>query len=133
MEGELHQVVVEILDTRLVTNGWVGVLTAPRPVARILTRDAVHVVETLRFGVPGLKIVVGDRPGRREPAVVLDHPEVLGAQAEQRGTVELGVAAHVVVLFGGELVAVLVEPFLRAVVLRLHENRGGLPVVTLPR
>lgn len=24
MEGELHQVVVEMLDTRLVTNGWVG-------------------------------------------------------------------------------------------------------------
>src|SRR5439155_15054896 len=49
------------------------------------------------------------------------------------GAVELGVAADVVVLLGGELVALPVSPLLVGRVLPLQEDGGGIPVVTLAR
>src|SRR5947209_6904129 len=62
-----------------------------------------------------------------------DLAEVLRPQPEQRGAVELGVAADVVVDLGRELVAVLVVPELRRAVLPANENLGGAPVVALSR
>ena len=81
--------------------------------------------------VVGLHLVVGDRPGRRDAAVVADLAEVLLAQAEEGGAVEFGVPADVVVRVRMELLAVLVAPdFLRGV---LAVDVDGLraPVVLL--
>jgi hypothetical protein len=61
--------------------------------------------------------------------VVPEFTEVLRAQTEECGAVELGVAAHVVVDLGRELVSVFVVPELRCAVLALDEDRGGFPVV----
>jgi hypothetical protein len=62
---------------------------------------------------------------------MLDLSKVLRAEPEQRGTVELGVAADVVVLLGGELVALLVAPLLVGRVLPLEKDGRRVPVVTL--
>ena len=101
--------------------------------ARVLAVLAVHLVQVLGLRVVGLELVVGDRPRRRETAVVLDLAEVLRAQPEQRGAVELGVAAHVVVHLGRELLALPVVPELRRAVLAAHEDGRRGPVVDLPR
>ena len=63
----------------------------------ILAALAVHVVQPLGLGVVRLELVVGDRPGRRDAAVMAQLAEVLAPQPEQRRAVELGVAADVVV------------------------------------
>src|SRR6266850_2471894 len=62
-----------------------------------LTALAVHMVHAFRARVVGLHLLVSDRPGRRDATVVPQLAEVGLAQAEQRGAVELRVAAHRVV------------------------------------
>jgi hypothetical protein len=128
---EAREVVVELLDARLVLHGRVGVVAAAGPVCRILTRLTVHEVETFGFGVPGLVVPVRERPRGGDAAVVLDFPEVLRPEPEQRGAVKLGVATHVVVLLGRELVALPVAPLLVGRVLPLQEDGGRIPVVAL--
>ena len=86
----------------------------------------------LGLGVVRLEVLVADRPRGRDAVVVPQLAEVLWPQPEQRGAVELGVAADVVVDLRRELVAVPVEPELRGAVLPLDEHRRRLPVVPLP-
>ena len=94
---------------------------------------AVHVVELLGLGVVWLEIVVAERPGGRDPAVMPDLAEILPAQPEQRRAVHLGVAADVVMYPGMERRAVAVVPGLLGLVLRLNEYRGRIPVLPLAR
>jgi hypothetical protein len=79
----------------------------------IVIRGPVHLIQALRLGVEGLEVLVRHRPGRRQTAVVLNDAEVLGPQTEERGALELGVAAHVIVLLRREFVVVVVDPLLR--------------------
>ena len=64
---------------------------------------AVHVEQRLGLGVIRLELVVSDGPGRREAVDMADLPEVAFAQPEQRGAVDLRIAADVVVQPGMEL------------------------------
>jgi hypothetical protein len=100
MESQAEEVIVELLDPRLVSDGGVGEVAAPRPVGRIFAGRPVHVVKALGFQVPGLKVLIRERPRGRDATVVSDLPEILGSKSEQRGTLKLGVASHVVVLLG---------------------------------
>ena len=132
VQAQPLQVMVELLDAGLVLDGRVGELATARPIGGILAGRTVHVVEAFGLGVVRLKLLVRERPGRREATVVLDYTEVLRSQTEQGGAVQFGVASDVVVLFGREFVAVLVVPLLAAVVLGPHEHRVRVPVVPLP-
>src|SRR5206468_8742790 len=88
--------VVELLDARFVADRRIGIGFARRWVGRVDAMLAVHAVEVLGLRIIRLEIVVPDRPGRRDPAVVPDLAEVLLAQAEQRRTVHLRAPADVV-------------------------------------
>ena len=132
VQTELLEVVVQLLDPRFVHDGRERELAAAGSVGRVLALPAVHGVHLLGLRVPRLEVVVPERPCGRDATVVGDLPEVLGPQAEQRRTVELGVATDVVVLFGRELLtAVTVDPALVRQVLALDEHSLGLPVVAL--
>src|SRR5216684_2825209 len=83
-------------------HGWpsqvsrrVRVRRARGRVRRVRSPLAVHVIEPFRRGVVGLEVLVFDRPRGRYPAPVLDLAEVLAAEAEERGSVELGVADRI--------------------------------------
>src|SRR6516162_3173482 len=104
---------------------------ACRRVGRIRPMLAVDVIELLRLAVIGLEIGIADRPGGRDPPVVPDLAEILLAQAEQRGAVEFGVAADVIMDAGMESPAVLAVPGLLRLVFRLDEDGGRVPVVSL--
>ena len=56
------QVVVELLDTRLVGDGWIRVRARARRLGRVLAGLAVDEVEPLGLGVVGLEIGIGDGP-----------------------------------------------------------------------
>ena len=131
MQAELQEVVVQLLDPRLVLDGRVREVAAAGAVGRVLAGGAVDVVQAFGLRVPRLVVLVGERPRGGDAAVMLDLPEVLGPQAEQGGAVELGVAADVVVLLGRELVALPVVPLLVGRVLALEKDRGRVPVVAL--
>ena len=124
-----RQVVVQLLDARLVLHGREPVRRARPGLGRIDAALAVHLIQVFGLRVVRLELVVADRPRRRHAAVVTNLAEVLFAKPEQRRAVELGVAADVVVRVRVERLAVLVLPHLLGVVFRLDVDRPRAPVV----
>ena len=133
MMAGLDEVVVELLDARLVRDGRVGEGPGGRGLGGVLAALAVDEVQPLGLGVVGLEVVVGQWPRRRDARVVADLVEVALAQAEEDRAVELRVAAHEVLLVGAEGVAVLVDPLLAGEVALLEEHLLGVPVLGLAR
>ena len=84
--------------------------------------------ELFGSGVEGFEVGVGEGPGGGDAAFVVDDAEVFGAEAEERGAVDLGLAADEVGLLGVEVVVVLVEPDVFGVVAVVEEDGGGVPV-----
>ena len=93
--------------------------------------DPVHLVEPLGLGVPGLELVVADRPGRGEPVDVLDLAEVLGPQPVEGCAVHLRGAPDVVVDLGLEGRTVGVVPGVVGDVATGVEHLLRLPVLRL--
>ena len=127
----LDEVVVELLDARLVRDGRVGERPGGRGLGGVLAALAVDEVQPLGLGVIGLEVVVGQRPRRRDAGVVADLVEVALTQTEEDRAVELRVAADEVLLVGAEGIAVLVDPLLAAEVALLEEDLLGVPVLGL--
>ena len=97
------EIVAELLDARLVLDLGVRVLHATGPVGRVLPGLAVHHVQVLGHGVPGLEVLVQRAATPATHRRGARSREVLGTETEQGRAVELGVAPDVVVLLGGEL------------------------------
>jgi hypothetical protein len=113
MQPLLVQVVAQLLDPGLVLDRREAVRRTGRTLGGVLAVAAVDPVQVLGLRVVRLEVLVPQRPGGRDAAVVPQLPEVLRPQPEQSGAVELGVPTHVVVGLRRELVAVLVVPVLR--------------------
>jgi hypothetical protein len=104
------EIVGELLDPRLVRHRRVRVGGAGRRFGGILTAGSVDLVELLGFRVVRLHLLVGDRPCRRDPVVVVKLTEVFCSQPVKRRAVQLGGAADVVVHLRLEGLAVVVVP-----------------------
>src|SRR3954453_10865314 len=128
-----QEIVVELLDTRLVGDGWVGERAGARRLGRVLAGLAMDEVEALGLGVVGLEVGIGDRPRRRHAAVVLDLLEVALAKAEENPAVDLGAAADEVLRVRSERVPMPVVPALRGDVSLASEHLPGVPVLGLAR
>src|SRR3989441_5006123 len=122
-QSALREVVVQLLNARLVADRWVRVRRTRPRLRGVAAALPVHVVELLGFRVVGLELVVRDRPGGRDAAVVADLSEVLFAKPEQCGAVELRVAPDPIVRVGVQLLAVPIVPDLLRLVLALHLRR----------
>ena len=127
----LLEVVRDLLDAGLVADGRPRVLAAPGALGRVLAVVAVHLVEPLGLRVPRLEVLVGERPAGGDAVDVLELAEVTRPQAVERGAVELGGAADVVVDPGLERLAVLVVPRVGRDVAALDEDGLRLPVLLL--
>src|SRR6202023_3194420 len=128
-----HEGVMQLLDARFVADRRIGIRLARRRIRRIYAVLAVHAVEVLGLHIVWLEIVVSERPGGRDPAVMPDLAEILPAQPEQRRPVHLGVAADVIMNPGMEGASVAALPGLLRLVFRLNEYRGRIPILPLPR
>src|ERR1700735_5245428 len=80
----------DLFDPPLMRDRWPGVLLRARALSRILAVNAVHLVQPFGLGVPGLEVVVAQRPRGRQAVGVLDLAEVSRAQPVQRRPVKLG-------------------------------------------
>lgn len=116
-QPEPLKIVAELLDAWLVTDGWMWIRAAGLRIGRIFAASSVDVIEPLRLQVIRLKILIGDRPGRRDSVNVANLAEVFLAQTEEGGAVKFGVASHVVVRVWVKRLSVLVAPFLLGLVL----------------
>ena len=123
----------QLVDAGLVRHRRPRVLLAPRTLGRVVAVVAVHLVEPLRLRVIGLEVVIGHRPGRRQPVDVLEVAEVLGSEPVQRGAVHLRRTADEVVHLRLERGAVGVVPRVGRDVAPVDEDRLGVPVRHLTR
>ena len=127
------EVVGQLLDARLVGQRRERVLGARVALGRILAMVAVDLVQVLGLRVVRLHVVVRDRPGRRDPAVVADLPEILGPEPVEGGAIELRRATDRVVDPGLERLVRLVVPGLLGHVPVVDEDFLGVPVLPLAR
>src|SRR5215469_1634305 len=97
MVATLGQVVIELLDARLIGDRWVRILHAVRWVGWVVAMLAVHLVQLFGPAVVGLEFLVSDGPGGGDAVVVAQLPEIFFAQAIERGAVHLGGPTDIVV------------------------------------
>ena len=95
---------------------------------QVVIEIAVGGEEFFGTAVVGLEIGVGERPCRRDAVFVMEDAEVLGAEAEKRGSVDLGLASDEVGLLRVERLIVLVEPDVFGVVTVIEKDGRGIPV-----
>ena len=100
----------ELLNARLVAHRRMRIRRARRRLGRVFAALAVDMIQMLGLRVVRLQIVIGDRPRRRNAAVMPELAEVFLAQTKQRRAVELRIAADVVVRVRMQLLAVVVAP-----------------------
>ena len=131
MVAGLGEIVGQLLDARLVLQRRERVRGARRRIGGILAAVSVHLVQPLGLGVVGLHLLVADRPGGRDPVVMLDLAEVLGPEAVQGRTVQLGGAADEVVHLRLEALAVVAVPGVGRDVAAVDEHVVGIPVLRL--
>ena len=125
------QGVRDLLQAGLVADRRPGVRLGPVALGGVLVPGAVHLVEPLSLAVPGLEVVITERPGRGNAVQVVDLAEILGPQAVEGGPVELGGPADEVVDLGLERRPRAVVPRIARDVLPVDEDRLGAPVVHL--
>ena len=131
MVADPGQLVVKLLDARLVADLRVRVGGAGPGLGRVRAAQAVDVEELLGAGVVGLKHIVAERPSRGDPFLVRQLAEVLLAEPIERAAIDLAVAADDVMQPRMEGVAGAVVPGVRRLILAVHEHGLGIPVVPL--
>ena len=128
VEALLGQHLVQLLDLGFVDDGRLRVGGAGPGLVRVLATLAVDFVEGFSLAVIGLELVVADGPGGGSAVFVADLAEILLAQAEEGGAVNLGVASDVVVEAGVELAAVAAVPGFLGLVGAVDEDGLAVPV-----
>src|SRR5713101_4308049 len=105
-----------------------GIGRVSRRFSRIFSAVSVHLIEILSLRVIRLKIVIGDRPRRRDAAAVAQLSEILFAQTEKSSTIELGITTHAIISVRMQVLAVLVKPGFLGVVMGVDVHDLGVPV-----
>src|SRR5712691_12651451 len=116
LQSQSRKILRELLQARLVAHRGMRIRAPRGRFGRILTTLAMHLVLMLGLHVIRLQVIVRDRPRRRYAAMMVDLAEVLLAQPEEGGAVELGVAANIIVGVGVKILAFPVLPHFFGVV-----------------
>src|SRR5262249_41256366 len=120
-----RQVVMQLLNARLVRQRWQRIRSRCRRLGRIFPACAMHLVHLLGLGVVRLHVVITDWPGWRDSVVMLELAEVFLAQSVQRGAIQLGGAAYPIVHPRLKGLVVLVVPGLSGHVAVLDADLVG--------
>ena len=133
MQPFASQALGEFGDARLVADRRLRIGAAGPRLGRVFAARAMHAIEIFRLLVVGLEHVVFQRPFRRDAVAVAHAVEVGLAQPEQRGAVELGIAADPVMQPRLETVAAGRLPGLVGLVAGAAKYLRGVPVLALAR
>src|SRR5439155_21752995 len=104
------EIVGQVLDARLVTDRRPRIWFSSGWFSRIVPAVSVDLVKLLGLTVIRFQVVVGDWPGGRNTAVMPNLAKILLPKAEKSSSVELCVAAHIVVSVRMQVTALNVAP-----------------------
>ena len=121
----------ELLDARLVPDRRMLVGFGRAGLGRILAAPAAHLEQLLGRLIIGLEHVVLHGPFRRDAVRMQDGIEVLLAQPQEHGAVDLGIAADEVVQAGPEALAARRGPNLVGLIAAFQEDLARVPVLAL--
>src|ERR1700758_1324216 len=99
-QSRSRKVVRQVLEPGLMAHRWPGISLSRCRFRRIFAAIAVHLEKVFGLRVVRFQLVVTDRPGGRDSAVMTNLLEILLAQAEQRSTIEFRVATHIIIGVG---------------------------------
>ena len=133
MMAEPLQIVVKLLNARFVAYWRMAVGGARRTFRGIDPVFSMNVIQVLRFRVIRLEVLIAERPGGRDAAIVADFPKILLAKPQQRRAINLRISADVILNAWVKLVSILVVPGFFGSVFRFEKDGAGFPVVFLPR
>ena len=122
-----------MLNALFVTDCRILVRRAGPGLRRIFATIAVYLVKMLGFGVIRFQLVVTDRPGGRDSAVMTNLSEVLFSQTKERRAVELCVTADEIIRVRMKFLAVAIAPRLFGVVFPFEIYGARAPVVLFTR
>src|SRR5215470_19365624 len=131
--AELRKSVHNLLHAMFMTDWRAQIWPAGMRLSWVTSALPVHLIQVFRFRIVGLKLVVADRPRRRDTAVMPHLVEVLFAKAKQGRAVELRISPDVIVRTRLKFLALGVQPFLGRMILLLQHGRPGVPVVLFSR
>src|SRR5215475_315489 len=120
MQSRGGEIVREVLEPRLMTYRWPRIGLACRRFRRVLPSVAVHLVKVLGVRVVRFQLVVTDRPGRRDAAMMANLSKIPLAQAAERCSVEFRISADVIVRGWMQLLVVRVSTEFMCVILGVH-------------
>ena len=127
------EIVEQLLNPRCMAHRRITIGRASWAFGRIDAMLPVDMIKMLGLCVVGLEVLVAQRPGRRNAAVVSNLTEILLTKPQQGRAINLRIAADVILNAGKERLAVLVIPGLFGPVLGFDKDRLGIPVVFLAR
>ena len=131
METCRRQVIEELLNTRLVRDWLARIGCTGGRLSWIEPVTSVHMVHLFGARVEGLYVLVGDRPGRGDPIVMWQLPEILAAQAIQRGAEQFCRTANEVVHLWLKRPTGAIVPGVGGYVAVVLEYRRRIPVLRL--
>ena len=133
MQPDAAQIIRKLGDLGFVTDRRVRIgNTSPR-LQRVLAALAMDVEKPFRLQVVGLESVVAQRPCRRNPASMHHLAEVSLAQAKKRRTVDLGIAANIIMQGRAECVAGRVGPSLFGLIGGIDKDSLRAPILLTTR
>ncbi len=145
VHAELTHVLLNRRHTRLIGQRRIRILLRVKRLRRIeraaiatgnrrrCSQVAVHMEQLLRARIVGLHVGIADRPCRRNPALLMHHPEVFRAHPEHRRAVHLRLATDVVGLLRMQRLTVLIVPRLLGVIAVVQKHSRRAPVQLLLR
>src|SRR6185503_21102596 len=122
-----------MLNALFVTDCRILVRRAGPGFRRIFTTIPVYVIEVLGLGVIRFQLVVTDRPGRRDAAMMTNLAEVFFAQTKERRAVELCITADEIIRVRVQCLPVAIAPRLFGVVFTFEIDGASAPVILLAR
>ena len=126
MKAEAFQLLTSTGNRRLVGHRREGVGNGMVRLGRVLAQRAANLEELLGLGIPGLELVIGDRPRRRDAAEMLHLGKVFLAVADEHRAVEFRVAADIIIIAGVEEPAAGLAPHLLRAEMAAPEDGGGV-------
>src|SRR5215831_8963648 len=122
------EVLKQLLDAWLAGHRRIGVWSARRRLGWVDATRTVHLVHLLGLHIIRFHVVVADRPGRRDPVVFAEFPEVLTAQPVEGSAVHLGGAANEVMDLWLEWSPAAIVPSVCRDISVVDEYGLGIPV-----